>query len=228
MLKKILTLIIFILMATPVVAVEETCDQMIVDEIMTMFGLDSDAYLVEVLSNRLNTQNITDCSLALRPLTQKDPLGLFSVLATLMRGEEVVATGQVRLRIKKYATVVIANDRITRGSSLDPELLVMQKMEITNLIEQPLTSFDDLDRFRARRNLKKGTIVTNGCLERIPDIERGHETLIIYDDGVCKVTAPGMALQSGLSGEYIKVKNKATKKIIVARVVDNNSVAVDP
>lgn len=228
MLKKLLALIILILLAMPVMAVEETCDQLIVNEIMMMFGLDSESYLVEVLSNHLSMQNIADCSLALKPLTQKDPVGLFSVLATVMRGEDIVATGQVRLRIKKYAMVVVANDRIIRGDAIDPERLVIQKMEVTNLIEQPLTTFDGLDQFRAKRNLKKGTVVTTGALEAVPDIERGHETLIVYDDGFCKVTAPGMALQSGLSGDYIKVKNKATNKIIVARIIDDNSVAVDP
>lgn len=228
MLKKILALIILILLTAPVLAVEETCDQLIVDEVMMMFGLDSECYLVEVLSNHLNTQNLEGCELSLRPLTQKEPVGLFSVLATVTKGENEVATGQIRLRIKKYATVVVANDRITRGDPLDEDRLTIEKMEVTNLIEQPLTSYEGLDRFRARRNLKKGTIVTTGALEAIPDIERGRETLIVYNDGLCKVTAPGLALQSGLSGEYIKVKNKATNKIIVARIVDDNSVAVDP
>lgn len=228
MLKRILALIILILMATPVVAVDETCDQAIINEIMMMFGLDSESYLVEVLSNHLSSQNFTGCNLTLKPLTQKDPVGLFSVLATLTRGDEVVATGQARLRIKKYANVVVANDRIKRSDPMEPGRLVMQKMEVTNLVEQPLTTFDGLERFRAKRNLTKGTIVTTGALEAVPDIERGHETLIVFNDGLCKVTAPGLALQSGLSGDYIKVKNKATNKIIIARIVNDNSVAVDP
>jgi flagella basal body P-ring formation protein FlgA len=228
MLRKTLTLIMLIVMVGPAMAVEESCDQLIVNEIMMMFGLDTESYLIEVLSNHLTSQYMSGCALALKPLTQKDPVGLFSVLATLTKGDEVVATGQVRLRIKKYADVVVANDRITRGDLMVPERLALQRMEITNLIEQPLVSLEALDGFRARRNLRKGTIVTTGALEAIPDIERGKETLIVYDDGLCKVTAPGLALQSGLSGEYIKVKNKATNKIVVARIVDNNSVAVDP
>ncbi|UCG61963.1 MAG: flagellar basal body P-ring formation protein FlgA [Candidatus Zixiibacteriota bacterium] len=228
MLKKLLAIIVFLLLSTPVMAAEEISNDIIIHEMMTVLGLDGETHKIEVLSNHLGDQRIDDCNLNIRPLTQKKPVGLYSVLVTATRGEEVVATGQVRVRIRVFAEVVIANDRINRSSLMDPSRFTVARMEVTNLVEQPITSLDDLAGFRAKRNLKKGTIVTTGALEPIPDVERGHETLIVYNDGLCRVTAPGQALQSGLTGEYIKVKNKATNKVIVARIVDDNVVAVDP
>ena len=47
-------------------------------------------------------------------------------------------------------------------------------------------------------------------------------------DGLCRITSAGVSLQSGMAGDYVKVKNKGSGKIILARVVDGAAVAVDP
>ena len=66
------------------------------------------------------------------------------------------------------------------------------------------------------------------ALERIPDIERGRDVAIVYIEGMCRISADGRTMQSGQAGDYIKVKNKTSGKIILARVVDATAVAVDP
>lgn len=226
--RKLIALVILLAITTLVSAAGETGEHVIVTSVMNMFRLDPSSVEIEVLSNQLEGRSLTESSLSLRPLTQKDPIGLFTVLATLTENGETVATGQVRMRIRKYAEVLVANDRIKRGEIIDSARVVVQRMEVTNLIEQPLTSAAELVGFRAKRNLKKGTIMTTGAIEPVPDVESGRETLIIYNDGLCRVTAPGEALQPGIVGDYIRVRNKATKKIITARVIDDRAVAVDP
>ncbi len=226
--RRLIALVIFLAFTTMIWAAGETGERVIVTSVMSMFHLDPLDIEIEVLSNQLEGRDVTESSLSLRPLTQKDPVGLFTVLATLTENGETVATGQVRMRIRKYAEVMVANDRIKRGEIIDSAMVIFQRREVTNLIERPLTSVDELTGFRVKRNLKKGTIVTTGAIEAIPDIESGRETLIIYSDGLCRVTAPGVALQPGAVGDYIKVRNQATKKIIMSRVIDDRAVAVDP
>ncbi|UCE24845.1 MAG: flagellar basal body P-ring formation protein FlgA [Candidatus Zixiibacteriota bacterium] len=226
--KKLLMAVLLLAISCSAVFADEHCDQLIVAQIMSEFGLDEQWYDIEILSNRLDVVEIGEYDVTVRPLTQKDPVGLYSIVANLSKQGETVATGQVRMRIRKFAEVVVAGDRIRRSEELDPARFSLERKEVTNLVEQPVVSLAELAGFRAKRNLKKGTIVTSGALEAIPDLERGHETLIVYNDGVCRITAPGVALQSGLSGDYIKVKNKATNKIILAKIIDDGAVAVDP
>lgn len=226
--KKLLMTLLLMAISFPAASADEICDRLIIEEMFNAFGLDANSYEIEILSNRLEMAVADSVDLSLRPLTQKDPVGLYSVVASFSREGETVATGQVRMRIRKFASVVVAQDRIRRSQVLEAARFTVQRMEVTNLVEQPVSSLDDLAGFRAKRNLKKGTIVTSGTLEAIPDIERGHETLIVYNDGLCRITAPGVAMQSGLSGDYIKVKNKATNKIVLARIIDDDAVAVDP
>lgn len=218
---------ILLALASPIGA-GEPGSNIIVMMMMKMFELDPEVTQIEVLSNQLEGRQITEQALSIRPLTQKEPVGLFTVLATLSKDGEEVATGQVRMRIRKFATVLVAADRIKRGEIIRAEQVLIERKEVTNLIEQPLESFEETAGFRVKRNLQRGTIITTGALEAIPEVERGEQTLIIYNDGLCRVTAPGEALQSGSTGDYIKVRNKATRKIIVARVAEDGAVEVDP
>ena len=164
-------------------------EQKVVDAMMSRFELSPETYEIEILSNHLKVEPLDEYELDLRPLTQKEPLGLFTVMATVSDGSGKVGSGQVRMRIRKYATVAVAADRITRSDLIDTTMLTMQRMEVTNLVDAPLSSLAEAEGFRARRNLRKGTIVTMSALEAIPDIERGHETLIVYSDGLCRITA---------------------------------------
>ncbi len=225
---KILVIFLVISLAGSSAWSNSDCDQKVVEEVMNRFELAPESFEIEVLSSQLKVEMLDDYEIELRPLTQKEPIGLYTVLVTISNDMGKVGSGQVRMRIRKYAPVAVAADRITRSELIDTTMLVMQRMEVTNLIDAPLTSLAEVEGYRARRNLKKGTIVTKNALEAIPDIERGHETLIVYNDGLCRITAPGVALQSGSAGDIIKVKNKATKKIIVARVIDDRAVAVEP
>ena len=141
---------------------------------------------------------------------------------------DIVESGQVRMKIRQFADVVVLSDKIRSRKPLSKDKLTIKRMEITSLYEKPLRSIEELSGYRAKRNLTKGTILTTAAIEPTPDIERGREVSIVYVDGLCRITAAGVALQSGMAGEYVKVKNKASGKIIVARVVDETAVAIDP
>ena len=225
---KVLVIFLLISLIGPSAMSNSDYERKVVEEVMNRFGLDSESFEIEILSNRLKVETLEEYDLDWRPLTQKEPIGLYTILVTISDNRGKVGSGQVRMRIRKFASVAVTADRITRSDLIDSTMLVMQRMEVTNLVEAPLTSLAEVEGYRARRNLRKGTIVTKRALEAIPDIERGHETLIVYNDGLCRITAPGVALQSGLKGDIIKVKNKATKKIIVARIIDDRAVAVEP
>jgi len=221
-----ITLISVLTFLAPAGAV--SCEQAIIDKMMAMYSLDTSSCRIDILSNPLKTAEVSPDNVAIRPLTQKEPLGLFTVMVKVTQGGETLESGQVRMKIREFADVVVMTDKIRRGEPLSKDKLTIKKMDITSLREKPLRAIEGLDDNRAKRNLAKGAILTTVGIEPTPDIEAGREVSIIYVDGLCRITTAGVALQSGLAGEYVKVKNKASHKIIVARVVDETSVAVDP
>lgn len=205
-----------------------TGEQAVIQELTRMYQLDTTTYSVEVTSYHLKSADIAPGEVSLQPLSQKEPLGLFTVIAKITKNGEVVESGQVRFTIRKYADVLVTTDRIKRHDTFSSQNLTLRRMEITSLQEKPLTSMADLKGTWCTRNLRKGSILLSNAIEPVPDVEAGREVTIVYVNGLCQVSTPGIALQPGRAGDYVRVKNKSSSKIIYARIVDSKVVAVDP
>ncbi len=226
LLKKVLLIIILIVASGSALAAP--VEQVICDELAAMYRLDTSQYTIEVLKNRLETTDVDPGQLTIRPLSEKEPIGLFSVAVSVEKDDVQIERAQVRLRITRFATVLVAADRVGMRDDLTREMVSLRRMDVTNLREKVLTSFEDIEGYRAARNLRKGSILTSSDVEIPPDIEAGRDVSIVYDDGFCRISTPGTALQPGSAGDYVKVKNKSSGKIIMARVKDETAVVVDP
>ncbi len=205
-----------------------TINELVVRWIVDEYNLDTAWYSIEILANPLRTDICRSENLNIRSLSPREPLGLFTVLVELESAGTVKERGQVRLRVKKYAEVLVAAERLKRHEELAAEKLEMKRMEVTSLRERPVCSFDVVYGHRLKRNLSKGRILMTGAIEPVPDIEVGREVSIIYASDLYTVTAPGRVLQSGSVGQLIRVKNMASGKVIKARVADRKSVVIDP
>jgi len=192
------------------------------------YQLDREVYEIEHLTDRLFELDDAAELTIVRPLSQKDPIGLYTVLAQVDHADGRSESMQVRMRIRKFADVVVAKDKFDRHDLLDPTALTVERADITTIREQPVRSINELDGLRTTRIVRRGTILTAGLVESIPDIEPGAEVEIIVQSGLCTITARGKALESGYKGDLVKVKNAASGKIIHAEVIDNVSVAVNP
>lgn len=203
-------------------------DRILTQKFIAEQGLDTLWYEVVVAYCNLETEDLALDDLQFRALTRGEPLGTFSVTAIVTDSGDVVESGRVRFDIRKFADVLVLADRVGRADDLTAEHFKTARMDVTNLRERPIAAFEEIRGFRARRNLVRGSIVTTGDVEPVPDLESGREVTIVYNDGLCQITAPGIAMGTGSSGDYIKVRNTTSGKILVARVVDETAVAIDP
>lgn len=203
-------------------------DSLMIEHLMRTHDLDTAWYEVEVKSNGLRKEVLSGQEISFQSLSRKEPLGLFTVRVEVRNDDGVIQTGQVRFMIHRYANVLVASDKIARHQLLTGSHAVIERREVTNLTERPLVSLEELASCRAHRNLRSGTILTTGSIELCPDIEAGREVSVVYSDGLCNITAAGVAMQTGMAGDYIRVKNRSSGKIIMARIVDESAVAIDP
>ena len=192
------------------------------------YQLDTATYEIEHLTDRLFDLDDNTTLTVIRPLSIKEPIGLFSVLAQIDYPDGSGETMQVRLRIRKFAEVVVAKDKFDRNDPIDLSALSVERMDITTVREQPIRSIDELAGLRTTRIVRRGTILTAGMVEAVPDVEAGKDIEIIYQTGLCTITARGTALEPGYKGDLVKVKNAASGKIIHAEIIDNTSVSVNP
>jgi flagella basal body P-ring formation protein FlgA len=226
---KLTILLFFVatLAFAPVLRAMDT-EEAIKERILETYSLDPDYTTIEISSNRLTTRFVDPADLSLRAFSQREPAGPFTVYATIEHDGETIDKGEVRLRVSRFAEVLVSTDKIKRHELIGEEAYELQNADVTNLREQPITDPEQLQNCRSKRNIRMGQIITTGAVEPVPDIEVGDEVTISYDDGICAISAPGTVLQTGWVGHDVRVKNKASGKIVQARVVDDRTVKIDP
>jgi len=238
LIRKIILILLFLAFAAAGGAVPVT--QAAIDELVRMYGLDTTMYAIDVDLNRLHTTEVgtipatapgaaaEPSRLTLRPLSAKEPLGLFTAEATVEQGGAPVESAMIRFRITKFAQVLVAADRIDMRAPIAPEQVEVRRVDVTTMYEKPLTAVGELAGMRAAHMIRKGTVLTTACVEIPPDVESGRTVEIVYRDGQCRIATRGTALQAGRVGEAIKVRNDSSGKVITARVADAGAVTVEP
>lgn len=224
--KKIFIAIVLLLFTSISVAAM-TPDEAVKEKLYAQYNLDKLSYEIEVLHNNIKLPDVDPVDMTIKQLTQKDPLGLFTVYVTVFEDGEKKASGQVRTRVRKFSEVIVTSDKIGRHDILDMTNCSVERKEVTSIIDQPLTKFEDLDNLRSQKHLSKGTIITTGNAEKIPDIEVGDNTTIVVDNGLFQITTEGVALETGSKGDVIRVKNSATRKVLLAKVKNSSEVVVE-
>jgi len=228
---SIMLCVLIISFATGVFAKSETVpigDRVVINKMFEIYNLDTVNIEIEVLKNPFSDNDINADQLTIRALTQKEPIGLFTIMAEIRDINGKTQSRQIHLRIRKFDSVLVAVDRVSRHDNLTHDNFELRRMEVTTLREMPLHKYSDLEQHRAKRNLRRGKVLTSGDIEPVPIVQCGRDISIVYDDGPCLITAVGTVLQSGLPGDYIRIKNKTSGKTILAKVIDNKSAVVDP
>ncbi len=229
LLRLILVCEVVLALGAGVKAEPRDCDREIKNALFHRYQLDTNWYEVEILSSQLKSAGLeSNDSLAIKPISQKDPIGLFTVLATIVRDGQIAEKGQVSVRINKFAEVLVTTDNLRVHDELSPDKLALQRMDITSLLEQPVQSFSAIAGYRLKRNIGKDQILTSGAVEPVPDIDVGGEVSIVCENGLFNVTTVGQAMQKGYVGDQIRVKNRASNKIVLATVVDRRTVTIQP
>ena len=227
LLGKAMLMIGLVVTAAPAATAVET-DQAIVDLMRVSYELDSVEYEIEITASQIKTRLVDPADLSLKPLSRKEPLGPFTVLVEIVRDGALIEKGQVRLRVRRFAEVLVTTDRVQRHDYLVEEQFELKRMDVTSLREQPVSSMAGIVGQRSKRNLRLGSILMTAALEPVPDIDVGGEVTIVFTDTWGSVTAPGRSLQSGWIGTDLRVKNLASGKVVSARVVSAKSVEVNP
>lgn len=139
--------------------------------------------------------------------------------------EMKVKTFGLRAEISIKDKVWVAKDWIRRGDTL--KNLKMVKTDISSALDKlPGKNFNP-SKYMARRNIRPGDIIERNDIETIPTIVRNSPVSVIFKTPTVSVTIPCIALTSGKTGDFIKVKSKAYKKNYVGKIIGKNLVLVN-
>lgn len=186
-----------------------------------------DSVAVEIVSSALKGAIVNPGDLSIKPMTDREPRGLFSFWCIRTSDGAIAERGQVTVRIRTFADALVSASNLPLRTQVTATDVLLKRIETTSLNEQPLTSTDRLEGFRLKRNLPAGAVLTAEALEATPVIQSGQEVVISFEDGPISVSTAGQALQNGGVGDLIRIRNKATGKQLMASVVDSRRVRVN-
>ncbi len=137
----------------------------------------------------------------------------------------VVNTLTVRGKMEAKAKIVVASNRIRRGSRIQSSDVECVMSEITDTAE-PVFACAEVVGMELNRSVRAGDPIDRRYLEFPVVIERGAFVRIIAERGSMFLEATGTAQEDGRLGQTIRVQNSSSLQEIRAEVVDRNTVKV--
>ncbi|MDB6131174.1 MAG: Flagellar basal body P-ring biosynthesis protein-like protein [Verrucomicrobiales bacterium] len=142
----------------------------------------------------------------------------------LLAGKETLGTWQVVTQNKVWREIPVAKSNIKRGQLYSTAEVQMEKRDVLLVRDSVIPSTEDNLEFTEA--VQAGQPILNRSLKVKPLIKRGTIVEAIATDGVLNVSLKVEALEDGLYGQTIKVRNFQTRKEFNAKVQNEQSVQV--
>ena len=133
-------------------------------------------------------------------------------------------TREVTLRLKYNCRRVVTLVELTAGESLSPENIKIEKV-LSNYPEP--ANWSAPYGLVTRRRIAANTVIRPGMIGPVKPqvlLERNKTVLIRFEKPGLLITAVGKTMQQGGAGEYIKVRNMDSQRIILAKVKEDGTV----
>ncbi len=205
----------------------ETLEEYLRAEIIADYHLDSGDVSISILRSTLSPVDVSACEVKAYPLAQGDPVGRFPMRVELYRDGEMTERGSVSLDVRRYADLLVPKQNIRRHELLAPDMFEYKRFDITSFTENMLNDPAQLDGCRAAQTLTAARMVPVRRIEKTPDVEYGAPITIVGKSRLFEIRAKGTAMQNGVVGETVKVKNDDSKKILTGTVTGPGTVEID-
>ncbi|MBS0909893.1 flagellar basal body P-ring formation chaperone FlgA [Tatumella sp. JGM118] len=139
--------------------------------------------------------------------------------------------GNWKVRAEATASITLQaitpSDNLPAGTVLSPD-----NTQTTQIQLQPgqrpdiLTRPEDMMQMALKRPLAAGQPVTLNLLKAPLLIRREQPITLLIRQPDLELSAPGIALQNGVRGALIKVKNSSSGRVIVGKVINEQQVSV--
>ncbi|GGN15921.1 MULTISPECIES: flagellar basal body P-ring formation chaperone FlgA [Marinomonas] len=116
---------------------------------------------------------------------------------------------------------------INRGQVITQSNTDIGDVDISSLRGQVYTKKNPPYGLIASRNLRINTFITDALVDQPTLVKKGDLVLITASSGTIIVRMNGVALENGVKGQQIRVKNTSSERIIYAKVVTDSEVLVN-
>lgn len=132
----------------------------------------------------------------------------------------------VRGKLEAIAEVVTARVNMRKGSIITADQLTMARKDISRS-DKPYPGVDLVTGMQAKRTIRAGAILDSHNVTPPPLVRKGEPVKIIASKGQLQISTTGIAIMDGRQGDFIRVKNVTSSKLIYCRVDSPGIVSVE-
>lgn len=123
-----------------------------------------------------------------------------------------------------WRNVPCATRVLGKGNLVEPSAVTFERRNLA-LLPRSVWSGQGMP-LRMRSTVGEGQVIYEDNVEAIPLVEKGKVLTLVYEGRSIKLSVPVESMEDGAPGAKIKVRNKQSRKVIMAQVVDKNTVMV--
>jgi flagella basal body P-ring formation protein FlgA len=133
----------------------------------------------------------------------------------------------VSMVIKVITECAQAAGDIQRHAAIMPEMVSMERTDITYLPDDIITDISKLNNNISKRAIMRGTVLTSDMFESLPAFRRGAVVTVLVRVKAVSVAATGTALSDGREGDSVKVKMNGNNKVLEGKVDASGAVVIE-
>jgi len=130
-------------------------------------------------------------------------------------------------QLEEWRNVPVAARSLSRGSRVNESDITMARLKSVHIPVDATTEPEIIIGQEASRNISAGEVFRNTKLAIPPVIAAGASILMRYKSDLLEATATGVALDNGIKGERIRVRNDASRRVLEATVLEPGLVGVN-
>ncbi|HTX18023.1 MAG TPA: flagellar basal body P-ring formation chaperone FlgA [Bacteroidota bacterium] len=165
-------------------------------------------------------------ALRVDPLEGESLRGFVTVRLEIVSQGKVQRTLALSLKVRVFGEALFTARQFDRHVVLQQADVASRAVEITDLPDDFITRFDQLDGQRTSRIVEAGCLLRKSILEQVPLVYRDEPVTLIVRAGTVRLSVEAIAREDGIAGKTIEVQKKDSHERIRAVVVDEHTVQV--
>lgn len=133
-----------------------------------------------------------------------------------------------KANVSNFDYIYFSKENINFKRTLNIDLVEKKLIDIYSLTMSPLkVSKENLSKFMANRTIRKGEIIYENAVKKIPDVKAGQIIPVeVYSDGV-KILSWVKVLNDAIIGDIIMVRNEKTGVLINGKLYKGPKLIID-
>ena len=130
----------------------------------------------------------------------------------------------ISLELSLFKDVWVSNRNIKTGQKISRSDFYLEEKDITKIRSLPIEDISMINGYKAKRNIRKGMILSEDLLKRISVVKSGQSLTAVKISGNVKISFSVSARSSGNVGDVIRVTYN--KRVFRAKVINPNYVQI--